>query len=227
MVPVGAAISRPWWNSGAPPKGFERQPNGDVIVPVTGHEKLPGPPEFSVPPAMPAARRSASMARSRSDDQAFERSLLGGREALDLRYLRRNAVPPHRGQLDEISALVGERIELTARFLLCFFFLLQLQPRALQVGFNRGDASFGRAPGAHGSLVGGNEQTQILPSLHELAEGSRGDERVDVGEVAVFVDVDEPSLEQLVVEAQRSPRRVELDGIPIDAALGRRALGAE
>ena len=131
------------------------------------------------------------------------------------------------GERHEVAAFVGERSELTASFVLGLLFLLQLQARRLEVGFNRCHASFGRLARAHGSLICGDEQAQILPTLDELAERTRRNQRVDVAKVAVFVDIDQTVLEQIVVQPQGPLRSLELNRIPGDAALRRCLLGRE
>jgi len=104
-----------------------------------------------------------------------------------------------RRELHEILAFAGQRVKLAARLLLGDLFLLQLQPRTFQIGFDCRDVCFGGFARAHRTFVGGDEQPQILPALDELTERARRNQRVDVREVAVFIHVDQSSLEQVVV----------------------------
>jgi hypothetical protein len=108
------------------------------------------------------------------ENQAFQRGLLGGREALDLRDLRGDAMTPDRRELDEILAFARERAELAASLFLCCLFLLQLDAGSASIEATRDSAALRdrtvRSFAAMSSRRSSQRSTNSLNERTEISE---------------------------------------------------------
>ena len=92
---------------------------------------------------------------------------------------------------------------------------------------DRADPRFLRAPVANRRLVGFDDEADVVPAFDEVAERARAQEHVDEAEIAVFVDVDQPPPQRLVVPLERVLGGSELGLIPGELALHPTQLAAE
>ena len=116
----------------------------------------------------------------------------------------------------------GQRVELIAGVRLRLLLFCSCSCVRSRSGFDGRDAALGNLARANRALVGADQQAQIVPALDEVAKRARPDQDVEITEVAVFVDVDQPPLEHVVVAVSaNAARRRAATRIPLDPPLGR------
>jgi hypothetical protein len=205
--------------------GLLRIPNGELIGPDAGHDKLAGRVRL---------RRQLDAGELRGApggqlpllflflfgaDQRLERRFRGGGLFVELVHFGLHRCALRVGRREQDAALLRERVERELLLLRLRLFALELRLRAEQTIPDRDDVRFVGPALADRRFVRFDQVANVVPALDEVAERTRAEQHVDVTEVAVLVGVDDAAVERVLMARQRALRRGELELVPCHLAL--------